>query len=267
MSVLDELGVFNPDADSVQIRGAFNGWGSSQPEKSLLNQDPIDLNNWSLNVPFVQEVLGSTQAYKFFIKNPSTGPQYSNTGWEVPLGSTITSDRNRPVVFEGDPGQSVPLAYFENIHPDWVIPTGTTVQAEFSVDMSSVTGFVPGTDTVYWIPRQPLFLAVHGFEWTQEIRAYPLSDPNTDMIYTFTLTLNGPDFNGFLYNYSYSSAGTLVPEDGSQQDCRIRLLDKTAEPELLISLGRCLRMFGQTEKNQKNQLLLDGFLLEKLEMV
>ena len=99
------------------------------------------------------------------------------------------------------------------------------VQAEFSVDMASVTGFVPATDTVYWIPRQPLFLAVHGFtEWTTNIRAYPLSDSNNDMIYTFTLELTGPDFNGFLYNYAYSSAGELVQEDGSQQDCRVRFI-------------------------------------------
>jgi hypothetical protein len=225
MSVPNELGVFNPDIDSVQIRGSFNSWNASQPAKSLLQQDPVDLNNWSLNVPFVQEVLNSTQAYKYFIKNPSTGFQYSNGGWEVPIGSTITSDRNRPVIFEGNSNQEVPLAYFENIHPDWVIPNGTTVQAEFSVDMSSVTGFVPATDTVYWIPRQPLFLAVHGFtEWTTNIRAYPLSDSNNDMIYTFTLELTGPDFNGFLYNYARSSAGELVQEDGSQQDCRVRFI-------------------------------------------
>ena len=126
MSVLEELGVFNPDADSVQIRGAFNGWNASQPAKSLLQQDPVDLNNWSLNIPLVQEVLNSTQAYKYFIKNPSTGFQYSNGGWEVPIGSTITSDRNRPVIFEGNPNQETPLAYYENIHPDWVIPNGTT---------------------------------------------------------------------------------------------------------------------------------------------
>ena len=107
MSVLDELGVFDPDADSVQIRGAFNGWNASQPEKSLLQQDPADPNNWSLNIPLVQEVLNSTQAYKYFLKNPSTGSQYSNGGWEVPIGSTITSDRNRPVIFEGNPNQEV----------------------------------------------------------------------------------------------------------------------------------------------------------------
>jgi hypothetical protein len=229
MSVLEELGLFNPDADSVQIRGAFNGWNANEPEKSLLNQDPANPDLWTLNVPFVQNVVGGQQAYKFFLKNPAGNPQYSNTGWEVPIGNTITSDRNRPIIFEGDPNQTTPLAYFENIHPDWVIPAGTTVQAEFSVDMSAVTGFVPATDTVYWIPRQPLFYAVHGLtEWTTNIRNYPLTDPNSDMIYTFTLTLNGPDFNGFLYNYAYSSAGELVPEpDNSQGFARVRFIGQS----------------------------------------
>ena len=32
MSVLTELGVFDPNVDSVQIRGGFNGWNASQPE-------------------------------------------------------------------------------------------------------------------------------------------------------------------------------------------------------------------------------------------
>ena len=252
MSVLDELGVFDPDADSVQIRGAFNGWGSSQPEKSLLQQDPADPNNWSLNVPFVQEVLNSSQKYKFFIKNPTAGPQYSNGGWEVPIGSTETSDRNRPVIFQGNPSQVVPLQYFENIHPDWVIPSGTTVQAEFSVNMAGVSQFNPATDTVYWIPRQPLYLAVHGFtEWTTNIRAYRLTDPNSDMIYTFTLQLVGPDFNGFLYNYARSSAGELVQEDGSQQDCRVRFIAQNGARTFVSPFTMPLDVWTNGEKPEE----------------
>ncbi len=231
MSVLDELGVFNPGVDSVQVRGSFNDWNASHPEKSLLNQDPLNPNSWYLNVPFVQNVVGDTLWYKYFIKNPSGGFQYANTGWEVPIVKTSNGDRNRPVKFEGSGSQVIPTAFFDGIHTDWVIPTGTTVQATFSVDMTPATTggthpFVPTTDTVYWIPVHPLFYSVHGLTWNGA-RFLKLTDPNSDMIYTGTMTLNGPSFNGFLYQYGYGGSSGLIQEEGSQGQARVRFVGQS----------------------------------------
>jgi hypothetical protein len=229
MSVATELGVFDANVDSVQIRGGFNGWNASQPEKSLLIQDPV-LLTWYLNVPFVQGVVGANNFYKYFLKNPTGSPKpYANGGWEVYLGEpTSNGDRNRPVTYEGKPDQTVPVAYFDGIHPDWVIPTGTSVQVNFSVDMtpamSGTMPFNPATDTVYWIPRHPMFYTVNNLTWGLDTRFLALTDPNSDMIYTGTLTLNGPSFNGFLYQYAYAHAGTLVQEDGSQGEARVRFV-------------------------------------------
>lgn len=229
MSVPEELGVFDPGSDSVQIRGAFNGWGASDPDKSLMSRNAVFTSRWFIDIPFVQEILNSTQAYKFFINNPGTPETYSNGGWEVPIGNTISTDRNRTVVFQGNPAQEAPFAFFENIHPDWVIPTGTTVVINFSVDMtnatnpdSQVTPFVPATDTVWWIPRQPLYYSINGLEWGTTQRVLRLTDPNTDMIYTGTLTINGPAFNGFLYNYAYGNP--FVQEGGGQGGARVRFV-------------------------------------------
>jgi hypothetical protein len=239
MSVATEIGVFNPNVDSVQIRGEFNGWNDSQPEKSKLNQDPGNPNSWYLNIPFVQQALDDSLAYKFFIKNPAAGTQYSNTGWEVPIGKTVTGDRNRPIVFKGIPTQEAPIAYFEGIHPDWVIPTGVTVKAEFSVDMTPATQaatqgtnpvFNPATDTVYWIPRQPLYYALNKLEWNLEQRVLRLLDPDGDKIYKGTLTINGPAFNGFLYNYAYTSTTGFIQEDGGQGGARVRFIGQTGGP-------------------------------------
>jgi hypothetical protein len=232
MSVANELGVFNPNVDSVQIRGGFNGWNDSQPEKSLMNQDPGNPNAWYLNVPFVQNVVGSTNFYKYFIKNGPGSTPYSNTGWEVYIGEpTSQSDRNRPVIFEGSPTQEVPVKYFDGVHTDWVIPVGTSVQAEFSVDMtpalSGTIPFNPATDTVYWIPRHPMFFAVNGLEWGMETRILALTDPNSDMIYTGTLVLNGPSFNGFLYQYAYTGPSGFIQEDGSQGQARVRFVGQS----------------------------------------
>ena len=237
MSVATELGVFNPNVDSVQIRGGFNGWGSSQPEKSLLIQDALNPDIWSLNVPFEQSVVGATNYYKYFIQNGTGSTPYANTGWEVYIGEpTSNSDRNRPVIFEGSPTQIVPSAFFDGVHTDWVIPTGTSVEVNFSVDMTPATSqaiaFNPAADTVWWIPRHPFYFALNNLPWPAAgfipPRILELTDADHDMIYTGTLTINGPNFNGFLYQYAFASATGLTQEDGSQGDARVRFVAQPA---------------------------------------
>lgn len=239
MSVANELGVFDPTVDSVQIRGSFNGWGDSEPTRSKLIRDAINPLAWYLDVSFSQYQIGSQLAYKYFIKNPEGNTQFSNTGWEVHIGPTTDTDRNRRTVFEGSATQEAPIAYFGHIHPDWVIPEGTSVEAEFSVDMTYATladsqgtnpVFDAAADTVYWIPRQPLYYAVHGLEWTTDQRVLIMTDPDQDMVYTGTLSLDGPAFNGFLYNYAFVKNGTttFVQEDGGQGGARVRFIGQSA---------------------------------------
>ena len=233
MSVATELGVFDPDVDSVLIPGSFNGWNLNDPEKVRMNQNPANPNNWFKDIPFVQEILNSTQAYKYFIRNAPSSPPYTNTGWEVPiLGSTSSGNRDRLITFEGDPAQEAPYSYFENIHTDWVIPTGTTVVINFMVDMTNAVNpdsqavpFVPGTDSVFWMPRQPFYYAVNNLPWPGAFpRILELTDPNSDMIYTGTLTIDGPMFNGYLYNYAYSSTTGLIQEEETQGEMRVRFV-------------------------------------------
>ena len=84
MSVPTELGVFDPNVDSVQIRGAFNGWGASDPDKALMSQNAANPDHWTIEIPFVQEVLNSNQLYKFFIKNDPS----STTLFQYRMGSS-----------------------------------------------------------------------------------------------------------------------------------------------------------------------------------
>ena len=243
MSVATELGVFNPDVDSVQIRGSFNGWSDTQPEKALMNQNPADPNDWFLDVPFTKEILNGEQHYKYFIKNGSSSTPYANTGWEVSIAPTDAANRDRPIIFEGNNTQEAPLAYFDGVKPDWVIPAGTTVECNFSVDMTYATladsqgtnpVFHPETDTVFWIPQHPFYYAVNGIPWGPPVRVLELTDPDKDMIYTGTLTINGPNFNGFLYTYGYSSSAGIISEAGSQLEMRLRFIDETG-PRVFVS--------------------------------
>lgn len=232
MSVLNELGIYNPTKDSVRIYGSFNGWNDGgDPAKWRMNQSVTNPLRWSLNVPFVKQVLNDTLIYKFFIKNGASSIPYSNTGWEVAIGTPTTlGNRDRQTVFEGSATQAPPMAYFEGIHTDWVIPSGTTVKAEFSVDMTPATNFKPATDTVYWIPRQPMYYALNKLEWTTEQRVLRLLDPDGDKIYKGTLTINGPAFNGFLYNYAYTSTTGFIAEDGGQGGARVRYIAQNGGP-------------------------------------
>ncbi len=235
MSVLTELGIFNPSADSVQVRGEFNGWSASDPARSLMNQDPGDPNVWFLNIPMEQLVLNDTLIYKYFLKNDPGSVQYANTGWEVSIAPTNAGNRDRPIKFLGTPDQEAPYAYFDGVHSDWVIPAGTSVQATFSVDMAPATGFNPATDTVYWLPRNPIFYSANGLTWPGEYpRNYVLSDGNGDMIYEGTFTFDGPNINGYLYNYGYANGGGLTQEAGSQAECRVRYIAQTG-PRMFVN--------------------------------
>ena len=267
MSVANELGVFDPDKDSVQIRGSFNGWNDSEPTRSLMNQNPADPNDWYLNVPFTNEVLNSEQHYKFFIKSDTSGGRtpYANTGWEVSLDPTDASNRDRPVTFEGNDTQEQPLQYFEGVQPDWVIPSGTTVECKFSVDMTYATladtqgtspVFHPGVDTLYWLPQHPFYYAVNGLPWPAQgwvpARLIEMTDPDGDMVYTGTLTINGPNFNGFLYNYGYTSTSGLIQEAGSQLEMRIRYIGQTGARAFVSSWDMPMDIWSNSPKPEED---------------
>lgn len=262
MSVLNELGVFNPAVDSVQIRGGFNGWSDTDPARSHMNQNAANENNFYLDIPFTQEILNSTHFYKFFLKNGSGSTPYANTGWEVALNPTTSGNRDRPIVFQGSPTQEAGLQYFDGVSTDWVIPAGTTVECEFSVDMTYATladtqgtnpVFNPSTDTVYWMPRHPLYYSVNGLTWPGDYpRIYQLTDPDQDMVYKFTLTLVGPNFNGFLYNYAYTSSAGLVHEAGSQEEVRVRYIAQTAPRTFVSPYSAPLDIWSNSEKPEES---------------
>jgi hypothetical protein len=53
------------------------------------------------------------------------------------------------------------------------------------------------------------------------------------MVYEGTMTITGPFFNGYLYNYGFvdvSAGNTLVQEGGSQGECRVRFISQDGGP-------------------------------------
>ncbi|MFA3783697.1 T9SS type A sorting domain-containing protein [Melioribacteraceae bacterium 4301-Me] len=220
MSPMEEVGLFNSSEDSVQLRGSFNGWSSSDPTKSLMNQDIFEPSKWFIQVPFIKGEVGSNQFYKFRmqVKDQVNSPFKGDAGYERPLS---TGGGNRTIPFEGLNDQTVPTAFFDDIRPDYVVPQGQSVSITLSVDMTpamdpqkQAVPFNPATDTVYLVPGQAAWAAVMG--WTEGMdRAVKFSDPDGDHIYTATITINGPAFNGFVYNYEFANADGLVKEPTS----------------------------------------------------
>ena len=235
MDVLTEVGIFNPAADSVHVRGNFNGWNSDDPSNSHMERNASNPLNWFLNVPFTQVGIGDNQYYKYYVQLANTtvnGVEWAD-GWERP---TTTGGGNRAVAFAGQTAQDLDPVYYDDVHPDWVVPTGTNLQVTFNVDMTPATDpllqAIPFTagDTLYWICEEPAFVVTQGWEDTNEMRVLQLTDDDGDMIYSGTLTVQEPAWNSFVYRYAYVHAA-----DGSWN----------AEPEGFSNFAYRVRFVGQ----------------------
>lgn len=216
VSVLEEIGLFNQAADSVQVRGAFNGWSSANVQKSLMNQDFLNPSQWFIDVPFVQTEVNSVQEYKFRLQVADPESKLSgDAGYERP---NSTGGGNRMVEFEGIANQQVPIVYFNDIHPDFVIAAGQTLSITFHVNMQPATDpalqavpFVPATDRVFWQNGQAAFAATMG--WTEgQDTTFEMFDPDGDLVYSGTMTIVGPSYNSFVYNYQFVNPDGIVNE-------------------------------------------------------
>ncbi len=218
MDVMAEVGIFNPAADSVHVRGDFNGWNSDDAARSHLEQNFSNPLNWFLNVPFVQYGVGDPIFYKFYVQlanNVVNGVTWAD-GWERPTG---TGGGNREAHFEGSPTQELNAVYYDGVDPEWVIPTGKNLQVTFNVDMTPAADptlqaipFDATQDTLYWICEEPAFVVTQGWEDSDNMKVLQLTDADGDMIYSGTLTVAEPSWNAFVYRYGYIHAA-----DGSWQ--------------------------------------------------
>ena len=206
MSVMSEVGIFDNAQDTMMVRGSFNGWG----DQDVMDQDPLSADFYFKTIAFEQQPVGMDLAYKFFVKNHDENSMWTD-GWERPFSQ---GGGNRNVAFEGETGQQVDPVYYDDVNPDWVIEAGQSVQITFQVDMTDaadpniqVPTFNPATDTVWWIAEQPSFVYSQGWMDTDNMRVLMLTDDDGDMVYTGTLTVNGPAWNGFEYRYAFTHDG------------------------------------------------------------
>ena len=205
MSVLEELGIYDPATDKLQVRGGFNGWSDSDAPRSVMNQDPLIPTNWFLQVPFVKTEVGSKQEYKFYVALGHTDELWKD-GWERPLSM---GGGNRVVNFAGDNNQTLAPVYYDDVYPQFVVPQGQQISVKFRVDMADAmdpnkTGDpMQAGDKVYWISEQPVFARLMRWVDSDEQTYFELTDPDGDKIYEGTLTVTGPGINAFEYRYAF----------------------------------------------------------------
>jgi hypothetical protein len=123
------LGNFDPNADTLYVSGAFNGWGTGNPIPKPAGNDSI----WVVTVPAVG-ASGTTSEYKFRFRDVSGAADV----WE--------SVANRVVTIGGDP-TVVDVVYFDNNG----YSATTLINLTFSVNMEleRLSGrFTPSEDTV-----------------------------------------------------------------------------------------------------------------------
>jgi hypothetical protein len=239
MSVMNEVGIYDPIVDSLQIRGTFNAWSAGA--KATMGQDPLNPLQWNITTDFVNTALNEQEFYKYFVDVNDTSLHHWTDGYERP---TPNGGGNRGVNFLGQVNQEVGLQYYDGIQPGWVIPTGQNLQATFRVDMTPATDaakqgilFNPATDVVWWVCEQPSFVATQGWFDKDQMQVLQLTDPDGNMIYEGTLNIKAPAFNSFMYRYGFihkdettgSLDWVLEPSGFSNFAYRVRFIHQTGD--------------------------------------
>jgi hypothetical protein len=234
MTTMQDVGIFDPNVDSVIISGSFNGWSTENNENTSMSQDPDHTYLWTKNYAFVNEPLNTNEYYKYVVIKADTNSVWED-GYERPLSQ---GGGNRDFIFVGD-AQAFASVKYDDVHPAWEIPSGTNLEVTFSVDMTTATNpdsqavpFVPGTDSVYWISEQPSFAATQGWNTNGRLRQVPMTQQGSSNIYEGTYTVQEPSFNSFEYRYAYvhSADSTFYYESAGFGDFayRVRYVEMSA---------------------------------------
>jgi len=237
MSVLVKAGIFNTSKDSVLISGGWNGWTTTDPT-AFLTQNPVDDSSYFVTQTFTNEPYGAKQ-YKYVVKlsHPTGIDTIWTDGYERPVAR---GGDNRQALFMGEANRDT-MDYYDGVHPDWFVPSGTNLKVTFTVDMNPAMDptkqaipFDPAKDTVYWVSEEPTFARTQGwYKPSSNIMKYFMLSPIGGGVYQGTLTLKEPTFNAFEYLYAWAkgSDGTWIQEPealGTFDTYRVRYVGQDA---------------------------------------
>ncbi|WP_397546402.1 T9SS type A sorting domain-containing protein [Rhodothermus marinus] len=206
---LVNAGLFDKQrGDTIIVRGDFNGWGNcleaGNPDDCALFES-VDPTQYTTSISITN--FPNTQFnYKFYVDFEAEGwPD----GWEEPLDY---GGSNRRFVFTGEDPLNLGVQFFNDVREGNVIPEGTQIDVTFQVDMSPALNFQvkrafdPEKDSVYVVFEDPLWRLTQALPLgLSDLEPLLLSDPDGDLIYTGTITVTGPTYNGIGFRYRYGN--------------------------------------------------------------
>ncbi len=206
---LVSAGLFDKQrGDTIIVRGDFNGWGNcldaGNPDACALFEG-IDPTQFSTSIPLTA-FTSTVFNYKFYVDYaPADWPE----GWEEPLDY---GGSNRRFVFTGDDPLDLGVQFFNDVREGNVIPEGTQIDVTFQVDMTPALtfqvkrAFDPQKDSVYVVFEDPLWRLTQARPLgLSDLEPLLLSDEDGDLIYTGTITVSGPTYNGIGFRYRYGN--------------------------------------------------------------
>ncbi len=233
LASLEDIGIFRTArGDTLEVRGGFNGWGCSDPTLCLMDRVPGE----TLFEGFFGLTLrpGTEVAYKYFLNfnNPEFITEF---GFEPPPGweEGHRTGVDRLFTFEGNPNndQDLGLSFFNDITDLNVIPEGTSITVNYSVDMAAAVANAArpfdasAGDSVFIVVQDPLWALTQRIsnpsipfrDPTEErpVMVDVLSDGDSDGVYTGSVTIEGPTYSNLTYTYSYGQGADLFGEPGT----------------------------------------------------
>jgi hypothetical protein len=192
MRAYERIGFFDrTKGDTVRLMGplARGGWDTGERMRIALGTTSL----WELDVTYTNAPLAN-EPYKFRIwhGNPTARGIEDWWGWELPA---TQGGHDRRFIFAGNPEQTEPIYWYNDVPLRGVIPAGRTVAVTFRIDMRPATrlvpAFNPATDTVRLILEEPALV------WSQKRVTGVQNDlvfrrVGTDTVYTLTFSVTGP---------------------------------------------------------------------------
>lgn len=240
LAPLQDVGLFNKSrGDTLQVRGAFNGWDCSNPDRCLLLPFP-GTSVYEAAVS-IEAFVDTDMKYKYYIDFNNEnfvaefGAQPPN-GWEEPLRTT---GADRSFIFAGNPGEDQYLGYdtdgdgdldadtrFNDVFEGNIMLGGEQTTVAFRVDMNPAKNaadmsvpFNPATDNVYVdLTGDGIWAFLAGIPRTSDgvgfriDETFTLTDPDGDGVYTGAMVVSGPNYAVLQYTYAYGAGGTFIPE-------------------------------------------------------
>ncbi len=220
---LSDAGVFQVSDDAIQVRGGFNGWDcpAGNDDDCALTRIPNSFT-YVRQIPITSQA-NTAQTYKYFVNFTPAEPN-PDIGYEEPLDY---GGGNRTFMFEGaSGGQSLGTQFFNGIRAGNVIAAGRTVNVTWTVDMRPTLGFVPrpfvpATDIVTISFQDPIWIKTQGRQPGAAgnpeniVPGFVLTDPDGDGIYSGTLPVTGPTYNGIGYRVAFGNATDGYVLEGS----------------------------------------------------